>query len=253
MSAIVFRSESGLNRLRPARCIDMAVVSRHSHIHNRQELSKRYLGTDTCVFQMLQIHCLVKCRDADMTVPKMPKQNTLRMLLGRKSQVSMFARHKGCLPHCTPDEPSLSHGAQSMSEKAMLSRHIGLCIKMLNMTTRTGLIQESSCCTTINTRGHESSNNNFGMAIDTVGVIGGGVIGASWTGLDWTGLFLSRGLKVLVADPAKGAEQSLRSYLQTTWPTLKELRMSFGASIDNYQFVGPSLKDFGDDFVQEVR
>ncbi|KAL4929866.1 uncharacterized protein BDV17DRAFT_290222 [Aspergillus undulatus] len=45
--------------------------------------------------------------------------------------------------------------------------------------------------------------------IKTVGVIGTGVIGASWTAL-----FLSKGLKVIVTDPAPEAETKLREYLQ---------------------------------------
>ncbi|KAL4940751.1 hypothetical protein BDV06DRAFT_230116 [Aspergillus oleicola] len=45
--------------------------------------------------------------------------------------------------------------------------------------------------------------------IKTVGVIGTGVIGSSWTAL-----FLSKGLKVIVTDPAPEAETKLREYLQ---------------------------------------
>lgn len=86
-------------------------------------------------------------------------------------------------------------------------------------------------------------------AIKSVGVIGTGVIGASWTGL-----FLSRGLKVLVSDPAPGAEKALTSYLESIWPTLKEVGLSPGASLSNYTFVGASLeKHYGEvDFIQEV-
>ena len=86
-------------------------------------------------------------------------------------------------------------------------------------------------------------------AIRTVGVVGTGVIGASWTGL-----FLAKGLQVIVADPAPKAEDQLRSHLTTIWPTLEILGLSKGASIDNLQFVGASIRQHGSelDFVQEV-
>ena len=67
--------------------------------------------------------------------------------------------------------------------------------------------------------------------IKCVGVIGTGTIGASWTGL-----FLSKGLKVLVSDPALGAENALASHLADIWPTLEEIGLAEGASLDNYHF-----------------
>ncbi|KAL4966331.1 3-hydroxyacyl-CoA dehydrogenase [Aspergillus stella-maris] len=45
--------------------------------------------------------------------------------------------------------------------------------------------------------------------IKTIGVVGTGVIGSSWTAL-----FLSKGLKVIVTDPAPEAEAKLNEYLQ---------------------------------------
>lgn len=86
-------------------------------------------------------------------------------------------------------------------------------------------------------------------AIKTVGVVGTGVIGSSWTGL-----FLAQGFKVLVSDPAPGSEQKLSQYLQNIWPDLKKLGLADGASLDNYKFVGSSMKDHYSelDFVQEV-
>ncbi|THW96722.1 putative hydroxyacyl-CoA dehydrogenase [Aureobasidium pullulans] len=85
-------------------------------------------------------------------------------------------------------------------------------------------------------------------AIRTVGVVGTGVIGASWTGL-----FLANGLRVVVSDPASGSEKKLKKYLQNIWPDLKKIGLKSGASLDNYQFVGTSLKDhyFKVDFIQE--
>lgn len=86
------------------------------------------------------------------------------------------------------------------------------------------------------------------LSVKTVGVVGTGVIGSSWTAL-----FLARGLWVLVSDPAPGAEETLSNYLNTVWPTLKQLGLSDGASISNYTFVVSSLTEhFHElDFVQE--
>lgn len=85
--------------------------------------------------------------------------------------------------------------------------------------------------------------------IRTVGVVGTGVIGASWTAL-----FLSHGLKVLVSDPAPGAEDRLFSYLNESWQMLKSLGLHRDASISNCTFVGESLGDYCSevDFIQEV-
>lgn len=87
------------------------------------------------------------------------------------------------------------------------------------------------------------------MSIRTVGVVGTGVIGASWTGL-----FLAHGFKVIVSDPAPGAERGLADYLHSIWPTLEKQKRSPHAALTNYRFVGANFKDhFADvDFVQEV-
>lgn len=86
--------------------------------------------------------------------------------------------------------------------------------------------------------------------IKTVGVIGTGTIGSSWTAL-----FLSRGLQVLVSDPAPGAEKALAKHLDKFWPTLEEIGLSPGANLQNYRFVGANLEKYYDqvDFIQEVR
>lgn len=55
-------------------------------------------------------------------------------------------------------------------------------------------------------------------AVRTVAVVGTGVIGASWASL-----FLSRGLRVIASDPAPGAEQRLRSFIDNAWPSLQAL------------------------------
>lgn len=85
--------------------------------------------------------------------------------------------------------------------------------------------------------------------IRAVGVVGTGVIGGSWTGL-----FLARGLRVLVSDPGPNAEKALAEHLHSMWPSMEQLGLSPGASLDNYRFVGSSLKDHYHevDFIQEV-
>ncbi|KAE8372486.1 hypothetical protein BDV26DRAFT_301853 [Aspergillus bertholletiae] len=85
-------------------------------------------------------------------------------------------------------------------------------------------------------------------SIKTVAVIGTGVIGASWTAL-----FLARGRKVLVTDPAPNAKKNLETYLNAQWPTLTKMGLSEGASLANYTFVD-SLDGHFDkiDYIQEV-
>lgn len=50
----------------------------------------------------------------------------------------------------------------------------------------------------------------------TVGAIGTVVIGSSWTLF-----FLSRGLRVIVAYPAPGAQDRLAAYLAHEWATMQ--------------------------------
>ncbi|KAL2840363.1 hypothetical protein BJX68DRAFT_271710 [Aspergillus pseudodeflectus] len=84
--------------------------------------------------------------------------------------------------------------------------------------------------------------------IKTVAVIGCGVIGASWACL-----FLSRGLKVIIFDPAQGAQEAFKKYLQDAWPALKACipdRQDTWAQ--NYKFVDDLESSLGQvDFVQE--
>lgn len=86
--------------------------------------------------------------------------------------------------------------------------------------------------------------------IKTVGVVGTGVIGASWTAL-----FLSHGLRVLVADPAPNAADKLSTYIKSVWPALERMGIDDDASPDNYEFVGTDLGEHINkcDFIQEVR
>ncbi|KAB8217080.1 hypothetical protein BDV33DRAFT_193853 [Aspergillus novoparasiticus] len=84
--------------------------------------------------------------------------------------------------------------------------------------------------------------------IKTVAIIGTGVIGASWAAL-----FLARGLKVFVTDPAPNAEKNLDTYLHAQWPTLTQIGLSEGASLTNYTFVDSLDNHFDEiDFIQEV-
>ncbi|KJX97784.1 3-hydroxyacyl-CoA dehydrogenase like protein [Zymoseptoria brevis] len=46
---------------------------------------------------------------------------------------------------------------------------------------------------------------------------------------------------MILANPGEGAEKKLKANIQSFWPTLKELGLAEGASIDNYEFVGSSL------------
>jgi 3-hydroxyacyl-CoA dehydrogenase len=86
-------------------------------------------------------------------------------------------------------------------------------------------------------------------SIKTVGVLGTGVIGSSWTTL-----FLAKGLKVIVSDPAPGAQQHLEDFIQKQWPLMQRVGLALGASASNFKFV-EDVSDHLDevDFVQEVR
>lgn len=84
--------------------------------------------------------------------------------------------------------------------------------------------------------------------IKTVGVIGTGVIGASWTAL-----FLARGLKVIVTDPAPGADSKLCDYLLKHWSTIPNATVTQADYLNNFKFVkkiDPYLG--GLDLIQEV-
>lgn len=85
--------------------------------------------------------------------------------------------------------------------------------------------------------------------INTVGVLGTGVIGASWAIL-----FLSKGLKVILSDPAEGAKERFTKFIGDAWPALEKIGIKSGASKENFEFVDdifPRLSEV--DFVQEVR
>ncbi|EME84338.1 uncharacterized protein MYCFIDRAFT_134610 [Pseudocercospora fijiensis CIRAD86] len=84
--------------------------------------------------------------------------------------------------------------------------------------------------------------------IKNVLVVGTGVIGSSWTTL-----FLAKGLKVIVSDPAPGAKEKLAEFIKSEWPRMQRVGAVEHANPDSYQFVEDistaSLDDV--DFVQE--
>lgn len=85
--------------------------------------------------------------------------------------------------------------------------------------------------------------------IRSVAVIGCGVIGSSWAAL-----FLANGLRVFISEPAEGAEEAFRKYLDSAWPSLKA---SVAACEDkfaaNYEFVADVASCLPKvDYVQEV-
>lgn len=87
----------------------------------------------------------------------------------------------------------------------------------------------------------------MGNTSRTVAVVGTGVIGASWAAY-----YLSRGFIVVAADPADGAEDRLRAWVEQFWPALETLGLADGASTANLRFT-PSIADAVRDaeFVQE--
>ncbi len=62
-------------------------------------------------------------------------------------------------------------------------------------------------------------------------VLGAGVIGASWAAL-----FLAAGHRVAVYDPAEGAEDFVRRYIDASWPVLSELGLTERGDPDGVSF-----------------
>lgn len=93
-----------------------------------------------------------------------------------------------------------------------------------------------------------SRNPIMSSPIKTVGVIGAGVIGASWTAL-----FLAKGMKVIITDPAPGAEAKLREYLETYCSAVPSSTVAPAACLDNVTFVTDIDPYLGSlDLIQEV-
>lgn len=64
-----------------------------------------------------------------------------------------------------------------------------------------------------------------------IAVVGTGVIGAGWATH-----FLAQGFDVAATDPAAGAEERLREYIDDCWPTVEALGLVEGASRDRLAF-----------------
>ena len=83
--------------------------------------------------------------------------------------------------------------------------------------------------------------------IKCVGIVGSGVIGASWAAQ-----FLAKGLDVSVTDPAPGAEDRLKKYVDLAWPALDQLGLASTASVNRVRFSADLAEALeGVDFVQE--
>lgn len=83
--------------------------------------------------------------------------------------------------------------------------------------------------------------------IRRVAVIGAGTIGASWAAL-----FLSRGLKVVVSDPAPGAAEATQRLISAAWPALSELGGEAWIDPTSWHFEPDPVEAVtGADFVQE--
>jgi 3-hydroxyacyl-CoA dehydrogenase len=83
--------------------------------------------------------------------------------------------------------------------------------------------------------------------INRVAIVGTGLIGSSWAAC-----FLAHGLDVVATDPAPGAEDKVRQYVEAAWAALTKFGLAPGASISRLRFES-NLKEAlaGVDMVQE--
>jgi 3-hydroxyacyl-CoA dehydrogenase len=89
--------------------------------------------------------------------------------------------------------------------------------------------------------------NGFDRQIRRVAVLGAGIIGASWAAA-----FLSRGLEVIVSDPAPGAPALVGRIIEQAWPLLARFGGKADANPANWSFEADPVKAVaGVDFVQE--
>jgi carnitine 3-dehydrogenase len=85
------------------------------------------------------------------------------------------------------------------------------------------------------------------IPIKRIAIVGTGVIGASWASY-----YLAHGFDVVATDPAPGAEEKLRKYVEEYWGPLTKAGLSPGASIDRLKFAANMQEALSDaDFVQE--
>src|SRR4051812_3370008 len=88
---------------------------------------------------------------------------------------------------------------------------------------------------------------NYDKPIRRIAIVGTGVIGASWAAQ-----YLARGFDVVATDPAPGAEQKLRKYVDEAWGVLTAIGLTPGASRNRLSFTAdmkPALAQA--DLVQE--
>lgn len=84
-------------------------------------------------------------------------------------------------------------------------------------------------------------------SIRRIAVVGTGAIGASWTAL-----FLAKGLEVTATDPALNAEDKLKKFVESVWPTVARLGLAPNASLSNLKFTKELSEAVADaDLVQE--
>ena len=85
------------------------------------------------------------------------------------------------------------------------------------------------------------------MEFSHTSCLGGGVIGASWAAL-----FLASGRSVALFDPAADTQKTVKSYIETAWPTLEELGLTTYGNPDNIRFCSSAAEAAdGADFIQE--
>jgi 3-hydroxyacyl-CoA dehydrogenase len=72
---------------------------------------------------------------------------------------------------------------------------------------------------------------NYDKPIRRIAIVGTGVIGASWAAQ-----YLANGFDVVATDPAPGAEDKLRQYVDDAWPALTAIGLAPGASRGRLRF-----------------
>ncbi len=87
----------------------------------------------------------------------------------------------------------------------------------------------------------------YDKPIKKIAVVGTGVIGASWSAQ-----YLARGFDVVATDPAPGAEDALRKYVDNAWGQLTTIGLSKGARRDRLTFTTNMAEALANaDLVQE--
>src|ERR1700745_560857 len=83
--------------------------------------------------------------------------------------------------------------------------------------------------------------------INRVAIVGTGLIGGSWAAC-----FLAHGLDVMATDPAPGAEDKMRQYVEAGWCALTKIGLAPGASPSRLRFTADLKEAVADaDLVQE--